>query len=347
LITAAALLVSVASSVEAQDAPARSALPYTEQGALDATAHYDHRYRHIWKAGCWQQVVTGGLNTWDPNCLGNPNEEQNNREVAKRTQHWIMAGLLTAAQLYQGFEYAKSTYQGFKALADDITWMLRGFDKKAPEQSAVRLGYSLDRFDRRMDHLDFLNMSYRSPIGGRYDAINLMISRSLLTARTTEETALSLSDQAVAMQLRLQGGQLNVRVVGDEESRLAIDSPPPLPLDAPENPGGGMPSGVAGPGWGPVDGVGGPMMIGASNGPMLTGYATESMQCQVPDADDRDSEVIYQRAIAQATGAQAVGGAVAGEALFDQEALRMVAIREEQAEQASFLQRILRLLFSL
>jgi len=111
---------------------------------------------------------------------------------------------------------------------------------KKPERTLYRLARASDRYENNLRRAEHVSLRYQLPTRNneRYAAIQTLTIRALALAANANEAAVTLSDQASGMQIRLDDdGRLNVHALMGASSTAATRRTdlPPLPDDAPSS----------------------------------------------------------------------------------------------------------------
>lgn len=324
--------------VEAAQGPQRAPVPdvgdvigYDE---FDAPSGVDYGYSHLWR--CLQ--VPGGGNLLEKNCWGDQTEEDNTREEVKALDRVVRAGALTLGALAAGVEYIKSIVRSADMLYKSVQAIVHAFDMKRPEQTLYRLAVATDRFNAQLEMAEQVSLHYQLPTPNqRYGMIQTLAIRALALAADATEAAVSLSDQASGMQMRLDDdGRIDVYAVmggSGDQARSRTDLPP-LPDDAPGSAASfyaqtvaSLPAGAASYAseYAPAR-LASLMLTGSESG------SGEDAVCMFADDMGEDPAVIYQRAVIMAQGAQTAATPTLATIGEERDALNVIRMREIQMD---------------
>lgn len=336
-------------SVSGQQAPQR--VPGPDLGTIVGYNEYDGpsgvHYSYANLLNCLY-VIDGNL--FEGDCFGEKMEEDITREEVRGLDRVVRAGALTIGALAAGIEYIKNVIDSSRLLLESVRAITHGFDMKRPEQTIYRLASATDRFNQQLEMAERVSLHYQLPKPNeRYTMIQTLAIRALALANDANEAAVSLSDQASGMQVRLASdGQVRVHaLMGASGGGVAHTTLPPLPDDAPSsaatfyaNTVASLPAGAA-------------SYAQEFASPQLTAMARagagsgEDAVCLFADDMADDPAVIYQRVAVMAKGAQAASTPTLVDMGEERDMLNLIRMREIQYERERSLRLVISSLYAL
>lgn len=280
-------------------------------------------------------------------CLDDMREEDRLRREIRHTDHWIQSGVQTAAQMWRTVQTIRDIIQETRGYHDVVSDVISGFGRDQPEATAHKVREASDRFERRLEEVERSQREVSLPEAGhRFEAINRVVQQSLSVAENAQATAARISENAAQARARLSDGrQINIEPIGGgQPSFLDPARRPPLPHDAaadaldfyeaysgaerPASPSSGASAAASathGVAFANVD-------MGPAETVALDDAGGEDEACTIDPDGTEDPSVIFQRAEAQALGAQASATAVSGEIGEQRQQLRAIRAREDEGD---------------
>lgn len=340
-------LLALPGIARAQQGPAR--MPTPDVGDVigydqyDAPSGVDYGYHNIWR--CVQVSLDGNL--LDDDCWGTAAEEDATREEVKALDRIVRAGALMLASLAAGIDYIRQVIHASEELFATVQNIVRGFDSKKPERTLYRLARASDRYENNLRRAEHVSLRHQLPTRNneRYAAIQTLTIRALALAANANEAAVTLSDQASGMQIRLDDdGRLNVHALMGASSIAATRRTdlPPLPDDAPSSASSfyaktlaSLPAGAAS--YAPDLA---PTRLASLSRAGTDESGDDETVCMFADDMAEDPAVIYQRVIVMAQGAQTAATPSLANIGEERDMLDLIRLREIQFEREMLTRRL-------
>lgn len=265
----------------------------------------------------------------DPECFVNATEEDNTREEANAVSRWVRAGMLFLGSLYATVETIKEIYNTFQNTIDLVESIVSSFNLKDIDQTAYMLIAASDMATQRLRMATRVSAYYSTPYDRytRYGRIQTLVIRSLALAMDADETAVSASDAATGMSIRISDdGSIRFYDVDGQSTHEAAHGTPPLPSDAPTRVA--SLSNMAQTALSPIAA----MLVEASGPARAAGSATDDSEpvCAF-DTDGGEAPVVmFERVAVMAKGAQVSTIAVSSDVRENRDLLKLVKLRERQ-----------------
>src|SRR5690606_38298647 len=190
----------------------------------------------------------------------------------------------------------------------------------------------------QLEAAENVSLHYQLPTPNeRHTMIQTLAIRALALAADANEAAVSLSDQAAGMQMRLDDdGRIEVNALfGGDGGVAARTDLPPLPSDAPPSAGtfypqhvASAPAGVAS--YAPE--VNGPQLTAMARAGETSGDQAEDAVCVFDEDMSEDPAVVYQRVTVMAGGAQTAATPTLANITEERDLLSAVRMREIQLD---------------
>lgn len=260
----------------------------------------------------------------DPECIHQRGTESKGIQQQARwyNRYWQMA-LMAASQIYVTVQWAKDTYDLWRDTFDMLTAAVTGFDLERPHRTAYVLRRVNTRFERRLDQQEEMMKQHQiTEVDDRFEIINAAVMDALHVANLVDQSATSLSEKGLAMQMRLNGDETRVVLLEGDQATGApsVGDLPPVAdgeddvrgfYDSIQNSQPQTVSGIR------LTSSAGPRMA-SGDGANLT---DEELACPLDEVTDQDPVVIFARAANMAMGAQTGARGLSAEAAAKLETL--------------------------